>query len=107
MWGYEEIDVTYRDHYDFWALAAPKQLVVIELERSRHSVTLEDVHCLQRYNDNLSRSTDSEVAMALVSGLGWETSKERWVNQSGLRLLEWGAVYEEHQEFLPLLLGRA
>ena len=98
-WGHDDIDPDYRERYDFLALAAPKQMIVIEIKRSGHAVILEDVHRLQRYCDNLSQGTDSEVTMALVSGPNWATSRERWVDQPGLRLLEWGAVHERTKSF--------
>lgn len=98
-WGNEDIDQADRLRYDFLALAAPNQLVVIEIKRSGHAVILEDVHRLQRYCEQLNLGTDSEVTMALVSGPHWETSKDRWANQPGLLLLEWGAVYERTKSF--------
>jgi len=97
-WGHEDIDPEDRQRYDFLALAGPDQLVVVEIKRSGHAVTLEDVHRLQRYCDRL-RLGSPEITMALVSGPGWETSKDHWKNHQGLQLLEWATVHKRTRRF--------
>lgn len=97
-WGCEDVDPEDRQRYDFLALAGPDQLVVVEIKRSGHAVTLEDVHRLQRYCDRL-RLGNPEITMALVSGPGWETSKDDWKDHPGLRLLEWATVHKTTRSF--------
>lgn len=68
-WGTEDIKPDERERYDFLALRGTRELLVIEIKRSGHSATLEDLQRLQRYRENLRRGTDSKVSMVFVRGI--------------------------------------
>ena len=97
-WGDNNIDPEDRQRYDFLALAGPHQHIVIEIKRSGHAVTLEDVLRLLRYGEKLRRGR-SGVTTALVSGPSWEANKAEWSTHAGLQLLEWSEVHERARSF--------
>ena len=98
-WGDRDIDLNDRRRYDFLALAGSGSFLIIEIKRSGHAATLEDLQRLQRYREDLRRGTSSEVLMVFVSGPDWIPEKADWQNIPSLILLEWGEVHDYTQTF--------
>ena len=98
-WGSDDIDPDIRQRYDFLALKGSDRLLVIEIKRSGHAVTLEDLQRLQTYRENLRRGTDANISMVFVSGHEWATDKEDWEDRASLELLEWGMAQERTRVF--------
>lgn len=99
-WGNEDIeDADDRLRYDFLALEGGGSLLIIEIKRSGHAVTLDDVQRLYKYRQRLQRGTGLSVSMVLVSGPAWEDRRDDWVDREELELLEWGEVYDSTRAF--------
>ncbi|MFJ6856839.1 ATP-binding protein [Streptomyces werraensis] len=104
-WGKADLaDPSYEGRYDFLALSGDGELVVIEIKRSGHAVTLEDTQKLEQYADRL------EVAqkvgfMAFISNSSYEISpraRKAWDEREDGELLTWRGIqsrartYYEH-----------
>jgi hypothetical protein len=104
-WGRQDlVDPAFEGRYDFLALSGDGELVVIEIKRSGHAVTLEDTQKLEQYADRL------EVAqkvgfMAFISNSSYEISpraRKSWDEREDGELLTWREIqsrartYYEH-----------
>ena len=99
-WGNIDIeDPDIRQRYDFLALEGGESLLVIEIKRSGHAVTLDDVQRLYKYRQRLQRGTSQDVSMVMVSGPQWEDKRDDWVGREELELLEWGQVHHSTRAF--------
>jgi len=99
-WGNQDIeDTDKRQRYDFLALEGGGSLLIIEIKRSGHAVSLGDVQRLYTYRQRLQRGTSQNVSMVLVSGPQWEDKRDDWVGREELELLEWGQVHESTSAF--------
>lgn len=99
-WGNRDIeDTDNRQRYDFLAMEGGGSLLIIEIKRSGHAVSLDDVQRLYTYRQRLQRGTSQDVSMVLVSGPQWEDKRDDWVGREELELLEWGQVHETTSSF--------
>lgn len=95
-WNEQDIqDVTERMRYDFLALADDHQLIVIEIKRSTHPVSLEELQRLERYSEHLSR-TGRTLKMVLIYGGKLNVSEQvemSWRKRGDAELLPWGEIF--------------
>lgn len=97
-WDHEDIqDDDARMRYDFLALADERRLVVVEIKRSGHAVTLDELQRLERYRERLAKATDKEMFMLLVHGGTLDVTaatKNAWNDRPDADVTTWGDVYE-------------
>jgi len=82
-WGAEDSPTRDDTRYDFLALSGDGQTVVIEIKRSEHPATLEDLQQLERYVNKLGQArpdvrgvfiTGKHYAMTSTTLETWETA---------------------------------
>jgi hypothetical protein len=98
-WADEDVEIPEdRRRFDYLALEQPGHLIVIEIKRPSHPVTLEEIQRLQTYRERLKLGSQS-VRMALVSGPNWATAKADWEGRPELDLMEWSEVRQRTRNF--------
>jgi hypothetical protein len=102
-WGHKDVDVADRQRFDFLALRGDGKLVVIEIKRSGHAVTLEELHRLEGYCSKLSQAETGTVYMVLIhSGLHnsiTPTIKGNWDKRDDFDLVEWKDVFAQTKDY--------
>ncbi len=86
-----------RLRYDFLALTDEKRLVIVEIKRSGHPVSIEDVQKLERYQARLSRANTPDIYMMLIYGGTLDLTKNTiasWDDRSDGELQPWNELYE-------------
>lgn len=85
--------------YDFLAMSDERRLVVIEIKRSGHAVTLGELQRLERYKDHLAKAAgDKEVYMLMICGdtIGiHETTLKAWRNREDGDIVTWGNIHQK------------
>jgi hypothetical protein len=104
-WGREDLaDPSYEGRYDFLALSGDGELVVIEIKRSGHSVTMQDLQKLEEYADRLDVAQKVGF-MAFISNSNYEINeryRKTWDEREDAELLTWRGIqsrartYYEH-----------
>lgn len=101
-WGEEDIpDPDDRSRYDFLALSDEARTVVIEIKRSGHSVSLEDLQRLDRYVEKLRRARP-DTSGVFIGGDGYSISDKQVENyraRDDFRLLTWSDIYQRTKAF--------
>ena len=96
-WHCEEItDEEERGRYDFLALYDESRLVVIEIKRSGHPVTLDDLQRLERYRERLAAAR-SGLYMMMICGTEPSVTAETkaaWDEREDGEIRLWNEVYE-------------
>ncbi len=90
-----------RLRYDFLALSDDHQLVVIEIKRSEHAVTLEELQRLERYRERL-RKARQYVHMIMICGGNLDVSDEtrrNWEEREDGDILTWSQIYEKTSRY--------
>ncbi|MFD5109234.1 ATP-binding protein [Streptomyces cinereoruber] len=95
-WKVRDFDEKDLSRYDFLALTGDGTLKVVEIKRSGHTVTRDDVQKLDRYVDALA-SAYSKIEAVFISGDRYEFPLERW-NSSAERLT-WNGVYQQVSKY--------
>lgn len=84
--------------YDFLALSSDDRLVVVEIKRSGHAPSLEELQRLERYKDKLSRARKGDLHMVFVSGdkfnIDDKGTEKFWHERSDASLWTWAEVHE-------------
>ena len=98
-WNAEELNDKPEDaeRYDFLALADAVQLVVIEIKRSGHPVSLEELQRLVRYKERLSKSRPN-IRMVMIYGGTVDVSdseKRIWENNPDRELRPWSHIFQK------------
>jgi hypothetical protein len=101
-WNAEYVtDAAAQMRYDFLALTDASRLVIIEIKRAGHPVTLEETQRLEVYQDRLLQA-HSNVHMVLVSGtkpaLSSQTRKA-WEERPDGELLQWQEVHRRTRSY--------
>ncbi|WP_328544411.1 ATP-binding protein [Streptomyces europaeiscabiei] len=95
-WKVRDFDEQDLSRYDFLALAGDGAVKVIEIKRSGHTVTRDDVQKLDRYVDALSKA-HPKIDAIFISGDSYEFSLERW--NSTARRLTWNSIYDQVSKY--------
>jgi len=102
-WGASDIqDEDARMRYDFLALTDERRLVVIEIKRSGHAVTLEDLQRLERYKERLAKAQTKDIHMVMLCGGSIDVSpayKETWDKRQDGEIATWGEVYDKVRQY--------
>lgn len=104
-WGYEEVeDVNERERFDFLALKGSGQLVVIEIKRSGHPVTYDELIRLERYRNRLAKAHSEKMHMVMIYGGGLDPSvspqtKENWEKRDDAELREWSEIHSTTRDY--------
>jgi hypothetical protein len=101
-WGTEDItDAEDRSRYDFLALDDEARTVVIEIKRSGHAVTLDDLQRLDRYVEKL-RQGKPETTAVFIGGMNYSLSEQQLeLNRSrtDFEMRTWGDIYQRTKAF--------
>jgi len=102
-WGAAEIpDEEERMRYDFLALSGEHRLVIIEIKRSGHTVTLDDLQRLERYKDRLAKAHTGDIYMVMLCGGTVdvaESIRKNWDERADGRIAAWNEVYEKVRRY--------
>jgi len=88
--------------YDFLALGDDKRLVVIEIKRSGHAVTLDELQRLETYMERLTKGAGRNVSMLLVHGGTVDVSPQvlkTWETREDAELRTWGVIYSKTRAY--------
>lgn len=94
-WGNNDLSAEDRSRYDFLALEGDGQLVVIEIKRSGHDATVEDLQQLERYVEKLANGHPN-IRGVFISGARYALrtqTRKGWDDRDDIDLLEWSQVY--------------
>jgi Histidine kinase-, DNA gyrase B-, and HSP90-like ATPase len=101
-WGTEDIpDPEDRSRYDFLAMNDEARTVVIEIKRSGHAVTLEDLQRLDRYVEKL-RKGQPETIGVFIGGGDYSISDqqlEHHRSRDDFQLRTWSCIYQRTKAF--------
>ncbi|MBD0843277.1 ATP-binding protein [Streptomyces sp. TRM68416] len=95
-WKVRDFDEQDLSRYDFLALAGDGRVKVIEIKRSGHTVTRDDVQKLDKYVDALSKA-HPKIDAVFISGDSYEFPLERW--NSTARRLTWNSIYDQVSKY--------
>jgi cation transport regulator ChaC len=102
-WGAEEIkDEDALMRYDFLALTDERRLVIIEIKRSGHAVTLDDLQRFERYKEKLSKAHPKEIYMVMLCGGTVDVSdsyKQMWADRNDGEIAPWSRVYDKVRQY--------
>ena len=102
-WNCADIDdEDKRLRYDFLALADEKRLVIVEIKRSGHSVTLDELQRLEQYMQRLSKGDNKEISMILVYGGDMAinaNSLKSWTKREDAILLPWSELHTRNRAY--------
>jgi cation transport regulator ChaC len=102
-WGASDIqDEDARMRYDFLALTDERRLVVIEIKRSGHAVTLEDLQRLERYKERLAKAQTKDIYMVMLCGGSIDVSdsyKQNWDEREDGEIATWNQVYDKVRQY--------
>jgi hypothetical protein len=102
-WGASEIqDEDARMRYDFLALTDERRLVVIEIKRSGHAVTLDDLQRLERYKERLAKADTKEIYMVMLCGGTIDVSpsyRQNWEEREDGTIATWNYVYDKVRQY--------
>jgi hypothetical protein len=90
-----------RMRYDFLALDDHYQLVVIEIKRSDHAVTIDELQRLELYGERL-RKGRQHVHMILICGGTLDISdatRKSWEERDDGDILSWHQIYEKTHRY--------
>ncbi|KIC59976.1 ATP-binding protein [Microbacterium hominis] len=97
--------------YDFLALQGDGQTVVIEIKRSAHAATLEDLHQLETYVNKLGMGK-SNVTGAFITGEHYamlDSTLESWKRRNDIQLLTWQQIHartaKHYENYKAILEG--
>lgn len=110
-WGAADLPTRDDTRYDFLALSGEGQTVVIEIKRSEHPATLEDLQQLERYVNKLGQARPV-VLGAFITGKHYamtQTTLETWERRADIELLTWGDVHgrtaKHYENYRAILEG--
>lgn len=96
-WCDEDIpDPEGRMRFDFLALQGDGELVIVEIKRSGHPVSLDELQRLEKYQDLLSKGCNGNITMMLVHGGNLDISdknKKSWEERDDAELQTWGELH--------------
>lgn len=109
-WGNVDIDPEDRSRYDFLALEGDGHLVVIEIKRSGHATTVEDLQQLERYVEKLANGHPT-IRGVFISGASYALrpqTRRNWDERDDIDLLEWAQIHRrvaKHYEHYRAILS--
>lgn len=101
-WGVNDTDPEDRTRYDFLALRGEGRLVVIEIKRSGHSVSIDDLHQIDRYAEKLRQAENGDISMAVITGNGYtlsDTARKNWQERDDIEMLTWAGIHARAKSF--------
>jgi hypothetical protein len=90
-----------RERYDFLALSGEQRLVIIEIKRSGHAVTLDELQRLERYKSKLSKARKG-IYMVLICGGTYDIDADildQWKNRKDGELRTWQDIHEKTRQY--------
>jgi hypothetical protein len=81
--------------FDFLALSDDRRLVVVEIKRAGHAVTLEELQRLEMYKERLSKGEDKDLHMLLVHGGSLDVTdsiRQNWRDRHDGEIRTWSEV---------------
>lgn len=93
-WNAQDVDDSDETRYDFLALSEPGHLVVIEIKRSGHPPTEEELQRLLRYRTKLGKGTSSPIDAVFISSDHFADDVDEYRKMSNLSFWTWGEVHE-------------
>lgn len=102
-WGHNEIHSQDEElRYDFLALSDERRLVIIEIKRSGHPVSLDELQRLDLYRERLTKSENKEISVVLVYGGTVDVSPEYlkgWTERPHARLMKWSELHSRNKTY--------
>jgi len=112
-WGAQDLaDPNERERYDFLAMADPGNLLVIEIKRSSHAATIEDLTRLETYGERLKRGTPLKMTKVFINSGNFNidpSTVANYASRTDFELLKWSEVHkrvQRHYEGYRALLDR-
>lgn len=103
-WGAADL-VSERDsrmRYDFLALSDERRLIVVEIKRSGHAVTLSELYRLEEYKTRLARAHDKDIYMVMIAdeitGLSDDTLRS-WRDRRDGEIRTWNELHRRTSNF--------
>jgi hypothetical protein len=93
-WNAADVDEDDRTRYDFLALSEPGHLVVVEIKRSGHPPTEEELQRLLRYRTKLSKGTKAPITAVFVSSDQFADDVTEYRKMANLAFWTWGEVHD-------------
>lgn len=108
----ETEDTEARRRIDFLALTDERRLIIVEIKRAGHPVSLKELQRLEKYKDDLSKGDDRELSMLLVHGGTINVSAptlKSWKDREDGSIVEWRSLYSRtlryYQHYEAVLTG--
>lgn len=87
--------------YDFLGLTDEGRLIIIEIKRSKHAVTYDELKKLETYKERLSRARSNIYMVMLCSGnldVSEDTEKV-WKQRTDGEIMSWNKVYKRTRQY--------
>lgn len=98
-WNVADIGVDDGSRYDFLVLTDERRTVIVEIKRSGHVVTLDDLQRLDRYKDKLALAGDREIVAVMVCGgpidIKSAETKEAYEKRDDMKITTWGIICDK------------
>jgi Histidine kinase-, DNA gyrase B-, and HSP90-like ATPase len=102
-WGHKDITAEDKElRYDFLALNDEKRLVIVEIKRSGHAVSFDELTRLDKYKERLSKSEHKEISVVLVYGGTIDVNQDyvdSWRARPDARLLSWAELHSRNKTY--------
>lgn len=93
-WNAADVDDQDRTRYDFLALSEPGHLVVVEIKRSGHPPTEEELQRLLRYRTKLGKGTSHPITAVFISSDQFADDVSEYRKMDHLAFWTWGEVHD-------------
>lgn len=85
------------ERIDFCAIADDKSVIVVEIKRSGHPVTFDEIQRLERYVEKITAATEREVSGILIYGGNLSVSKQQatqLTKREDIELRPWASLFD-------------
>lgn len=102
-WNAKDVeDEENRTRYDFLALSDERRLVIIEIKRSGHQVTLDELQRLERYYAKLAPAQDGNLYMVMICGSRDgipQNTLRSWDEREDGDVRVWSEIYQKTRRY--------
>lgn len=102
-WNAEDVpDEEDWTRYDFLALSDERRLVIIEIKRAGHHVTLDELQRLERYHAALAPAQDGEMYMVMICGTRDGIPPnilQNWEEREDGDIRVWSEIYQKTRRY--------